>query len=185
MRQMVWMLIAWLWLGGVQVHAGPDPDQQIRESLRALPESLRDGAEVVGYNESGERATLKKGSNGMTCWADDPRPNPNTDAPYYVVCFPESLKPLFHRIRELKEGKVADRGKILNAEIKSGKIPMPDLAVRYTLRGEAFVEALPLTVIHVPNRKAEGTGFSTEIDHFRPWLMWEGSPLAHIMVPGH
>jgi len=182
---MKWMLVAGLLLAGVQANTGPSSDQQIHESLRALPESLRDGAKVVGYNESGERVTLKDGSNGMTCWADDPRPNPNTDAPYYVVCFPESLKPLFRRIRELKDGKVTDRRKILIAEIEAGKIPMPDLAVRYTLRGEAYVEALPLTVIHVPNRKADGTGLSTEIDHFRPWLMWAGTPLAHIMVPGH
>jgi len=182
---MKWIPIVGLLLAGLQAHAGLSADQQIHESLRALPESLRDGATVVGYNEAAERVTLKKGSNGMTCWADDPRPNPNTDAPYYVVCFPESLKPLFRRIRELKDGKVSDRGKILNAEIESGKISMPDLAVRYTLRGEAYVEALPLTVIHVPNRKAEGTGFSTEIDHFRPWLMWAGTPMAHIMVPGH
>jgi hypothetical protein len=182
---MKWILISGLLLAGLQAQAGPGAEQQIHESLHALPESLRDGATVVGYNQSGERVTLKKGSNEMTCWADDPRPNPVTDAPYYVVCFPASLGPLFSRIHELKEGKVADRGKILNAEIKSGKIPMPDLAVRYTLRGEAYVEALPLTVIHVPNRKPEGTGFSTEIDHYRPWLMWAGTPMAHIMVPGH
>jgi hypothetical protein len=182
---MKWILIAGLLLACPQANAGPSADQQIHEALRALPESLREGAKVVGYNKSGERVTLKEGSNGMTCWADDPRLNPNTDDPYYVVCFPESLKSLLHRIRELKDAKVTDRTKILTAEIESGKIPMPDFAVRYTLRGEAYVGALPLTVIHVPYREAEGTGFSTEIDHFRPWLMWAGSPLAHIMVPGH
>jgi hypothetical protein len=185
MRQTGWAAVACVLFAAVPVNAGPGADQQIHESLRALPESLRDGATVVGYSESGERVTLKKGSNGMTCWADDPRPNLNTDDPYYVVCFPESLKPYLHRSRELKEGKVKDRRNKLIAEIKAGKIPMPDFAVRYTLRGEAYVEALPLTVIHVPYRKAEGTGFSTDIDHFRPWLMWAGSPLAHIMVPGH
>jgi hypothetical protein len=135
---MKWILIVGLLLAGPQAHASPSADRQIHESPR-------DGATVVGYNESAERVTLKKGSNGMTCWADDPRPNPSTDAPYYVLCFPESLKPLIRRIRELKDGKVTDRGKILNAEIESGKIPMPDLAVRYTLRGEAYVEALPLS----------------------------------------
>jgi hypothetical protein len=99
---MKWMLISGLLLAGLHASAGPSADQQIHESLRALPESLRDGAEVVGYNESGKRVTLKKGSNGMTCWADDPRPNPNTDDPYYVVCFPEILKPLEIYARVLK-----------------------------------------------------------------------------------
>ena len=82
--KMKWIPIAGLLLAGLHAHAGPGADQQIHQSLRALPESLRDGATVVGYSESGERVTLKKGSNGMTCWADDPRPNLNTDDPYYV-----------------------------------------------------------------------------------------------------
>ena len=37
----------------------------------------------------------------------------------------------------------------------------------------------PYYVVCFPN------GFSAEIDHFRPWLMGAGSPLAHVMVPGH
>lgn len=180
---MRWILVAVLLLGGSQVPSQKSGNQQIREAIRALPEALREGAKVVGYAESGERVTLKKGSNGMTCWADDPRPN--SDEPFYVVCFPESLERFFKRNRDLKEGKVPNRRKVLTAEIEAGKIPLPEFAMRYTLRGQIFEEALPLTVIHVPYAKTDGTGLSSEVDNFRPWLMWAGTPLAHIMIPGH
>lgn len=182
---MSWILIAGLLLAGPQTVEVKSAQQQIHESLRALPEAFRAGATVVGYDASGKRVTLKKGTNDMTCWADDPRPDVDWGNPYYVVCFPDSLKPLFLRIRELKDGKVSNGSEILTREISEGKIPMPEIAVRYTLRGERYVEALSLTVIHLPNQEAGGTGFSTEIDHFRPWLMLAGTPLAHIMVPGH
>ncbi len=74
---------------------------------------------------------------------------------------------------------------MVSAEIEAGKIPVPKFAVRYTLRGQKFVEVLSLTVIHVPYAKPAETGLSSEVDNFRLWLMWTGTPLAHIMIPGH
>ena len=156
--------------------------QQIKESLRALPESLRAEATVYGYDGSEERVILKRGSNGITCWADDP--SPNLDEPFYVLCFPKSLEPFLIRNDELKRQGVTDRSAILEAEIKSGKIIMPEYDIRYTLRGKRFEEAMALTVIHIPYATAEGTGFSAEVDNIRPWLMLEGTPFAHIMIPG-
>jgi hypothetical protein len=164
--------------------AGAEEDvaRQINESLRALPEALRAEATVYGFDGSEERALLKRGSNGITCWADDP--NPNLDEPFYVLCFPESLKQFFVRNDELKQQGVTDRVAVLEAEIESGKITMPKFDIRYSLRGKRFEEAMALTIIHIPYATAEGTGFSAEVDNFRPWLMMEGTPFAHIMIPG-
>ena len=162
--------------------AEDDVAQQIKESLRALPEALRAEAAVYGFDESEERVLLKHGSNGITCWADDPQPN--LDEPFYVLCFPESLKQFNVRNDELKRQGVANRFAVLEAEIESGKITMPTFDIRYSLRGKRFEEAMALTIIHVPYATAEGTGFSAEVDNFRPWLMMEGTPFAHIMIPG-
>jgi len=157
--------------------------RQIYESLRALPEALRAEASVFGYDDSGDRVLLKQGSNGITCWADDPKPN--LDEPFYVLCFPKSLEQFFNRNDELKREGVTDRAAVLEAEIKSRKITLPEFDIRYTLRGKRFEEAMSLTVIHVPYASAEGTGFSADVDNYRPWLMMEGTPFAHIMIPGH
>jgi len=165
------------------INANEDPERQIAESLRALPEGLRANASVIGYDESGERVPLKKGSNGITCWADDP--SPNLDEPFYVLCFPKSLEQFLTRNDELKRAGVIDRSAVLEAEIELGKIELPKIDIRYTLRGKRYEEAMALTIIHVPYATAEGTGFSAEVDNFRPWLMLEGTPFAHIMIPGH
>jgi hypothetical protein len=164
------------------VHAQDNTQRQIDETLRALPEALRKEAAVVGYDNSGHRVLLKEGSNGLTCWADDPKPN--LDEPFYVLCFPKSLEQFLTRNDELKRAGVTDRAAVLEAEIEAGKILLPKIDIRYTLRGKRFEEAMSLTIIHIPYAKAEGTGFSAAIDNFRPWLMMEGTPFAHIMIPG-
>jgi len=159
-------------------------EDQITETLRALPEALRDGATVIGYNQTGEQIELRKGTNDMICWADDPHLS-NDKGKIYIVCFPKSLEPYMTRIRELRLNGVSNVYDSLATEIELGIIDMPKLAVRYTLRGHSHEGALPLTIIHVPYATTKSTGFSSEIDNFRPWLMWAGTPHAHIMVPGH
>lgn len=177
------ILVLMLLVASSAVNAQENKQQQIDETLRTLPEALRAEATVIGYSDSGDRVLLKKGSNGLTCWADDP--SPNLDEPFYVLCFPKSLEQFLNRNDELKKAGITDRTAILGAEIKSGKIRLPKIDVRYTLRGKRFEEAMSLTIIHVPYATAEGTGFSAQVDNFRPWLMMEGTPFAHIMVPGH
>ena len=119
----------------------------------------------------------------MICWGDDPN-SIGARGAFFVVCFPKSLEPYMNRMRELASNDES-MFDIVAAEIESGKIGVPQLAIRYTLRGHSPEGALPLSVIHVPYATRESTGLSTEIDNFRPWLMLAGTWQAHIMVPGH
>ncbi len=73
---------------------------------------------------------------------------------------------------------------VLGSEVKSGRLKMPEMAIRYTLRGSTVEGALSLAAIHVPFATAESTGLSTEPDNHRPWLMMESTVMAHIMLPG-
>jgi hypothetical protein len=161
-------------------------DEQIAETVRALPESLREGATVYGYSQSGEQELLRNGDNDMICYADNPFLS-NDKGKVYVICFPKSLETYIARLAELKSSGISDdeRFGIVAEEIKSGKIKMPDIAIRYTLRGHSHEGALPLTIVHVPFLTSEMNGFSVEIDNYRPWLMWGGTAHAHIMIPGH
>jgi len=162
------------------------PEIQIEESIRALPDSMRENATVIGYDQEGERVVLKNGTNDMICWADNPGPDSPKGA-IYVVCFPKSLESYMNRLRDLKVKGMSNEEAYAKVavEIKEGSIKMPSVAVRYTLRGHSAEGALPLTVIHIPFCTQESTGFSEKIDNFRPWLMWGGTAHAHIMVPGH
>ncbi|MGD2217856.1 MAG: hypothetical protein PVJ64_13955 [Gemmatimonadales bacterium] len=167
-------------LSGVASAQEKGPELQIRETLRALPEALRDGATVIGY-EDGERRILKTGSGEMICWADDPSLSDARGA-FFVNCFPKSLEAFENRRAELALNP--DLLEILRSEVESGRLKVPEMAIRYTLRGHAADGAVPLAVLHVPFATARSTGLSTEPDHFRPWLMGESTVMAHLMLPG-
>jgi hypothetical protein len=176
----IFVCIMLMGLGGIASAQEKSSEQQIRETLRALPEALRDDATVIGY-EDGERKTLRAGSNDIICRADDPNMKGEAGA-FYVNCFPKSLEAFLKRIAEL--GSEPDWMDALSSEVKSGRLKMPEMAIRYTLRGSSAEGALPLAAIHIPFATAESTGLSTEPDNHRPWLMMESTVMAHIMLPG-
>jgi hypothetical protein len=178
MRLLIGILM--LTLNGAAIAQDKNPEQQIRETLRALPEALRDGATVLGY-EDGERQILRAGSGEMICRVDDPNLSDARGA-FFVNCFPKSLEAFENRRAELASD--ADLLEILRSEVESGRLDVPEMAIRYTLRGHSAEGAVPLAVLHVPFASAESTGLSTEPDHFRPWLMNESTVMAHVMLPG-
>jgi len=157
-----------------------NPEQQIGETLRALPEAMRNNATVIGY-QNGERTVLKAGSGSMICNADDPKTSDSRGA-YFVNCFPKSLEAFENRRAELDPG--SDALKALSADVESGRLKLPTIAMRYTLRGHSAEGAVPLAILHVPFATAESMGLSTEPDHYRPWLMAESTVMAHIMLTG-
>ena len=177
------ILLATLLFGlvGTTTAQEASPEQQIRETLRTLPEELREAAIVIGYVE-GERVVLQGGEGNMICWADDPELSDARGA-FYSSCFPKSLLPYEERRAEIA---APDKSfiPIMAAEIEQGDYDMPDAAIRYTLRGHSAEAAIPLAVLHVPYASAEELGVSSEPDNFRPWLMDEGTVNAHLMLPG-
>ena len=167
-------------LGGIGGAQEKSPELQIRETLRALPEALRGGATVIGFMD-GEKQVLRAGPGEMICWADDPTLSDARGA-FFVNCFPRSLAAFEDRRAEL--GANPDLLEILRSEVESGRLEMPEMAIRYTLRGQNAEGALPLAVLHVPFATAQSTGLSTEPDPFRPWLMNASTVMAHVMLPG-
>ena len=155
-------------------------DQQISEALMPLPEDLRAGAAVIGYNAESEEILLRRGSTDFTCTADSPA------AGFFVSCFPNIIAEYRARSVELvAAGTTGDEYRdIVSAEIEAGKLRIPDGSVIYYLSGSNLDSALPLMTIYLPGATAKSTGLSTMPNPFRPWLMFAGTPAAHIMVPG-
>jgi hypothetical protein len=155
-------------------------DQQISEALMPLPEDLRAGAAVIGYNAESEEIVLRRGSTDFTCTADSPAIG------FFVACFPNIIAEYRARSAELlAAGTPEDEYRdIVSAEIEAGTLLVPDRSVIYYLSGPNLENALPLLAIYLPGATAESTGLSTMPNPFRPWLMFAGTPAAHIMVPG-
>jgi hypothetical protein len=162
--------------------------QQVASGVLPLPESLRDGATVLGYREPGKLVELRKGSNGMMCLADDP------EAPaFHVACYQESMEPFMARGRELRASGVKgdDVDSVRYREVKEGKIRMPkEPAALWQLSGAAgsydpvkneVKSGSALYVVYMPFATEASTGLTATPAAGIPWLMLPGTPKAHIM----
>jgi hypothetical protein len=170
----------------------PAPAAQIAAAVLPLPESLREGATVLGYGADGKLATLRRGSGPMVCLADDPR-----QEQFHAACYHESLEPFMARGRALRaSGVQGDRVDSTRfAEVRAGRLRMPTQpAMLYSLTGAAGSHdaatgevkgARPLFVTYIPNATAASTGLSARPAPGIPWIMYPGTPKAHIMyTPG-
>jgi hypothetical protein len=96
------------------------------------------------------------------------------------------------RGRELSAEGVpnAERMQLRYAEAESGKLKMPEKpAVLYTLTGASY-DAASNTIaqeyrrqtIYIPYATPETTGLSPQASSTSPWIMFPGTPGAHIMI---
>ncbi len=161
---------------------------QIASSVLALPKEMRDGAGVLGYRTAGKLESLRPVKNGMLCLADDP-----ADDQFHVSCYHMSMEPFMARGRALREGgtKGAQVDSVRFAEVRSGKIKMPTPAASlYQLFGPkgdfdpatgTASKSRALIVVYMPGATEASTGLSTKPSETKPWLMFAGTPKAHIM----
>jgi hypothetical protein len=163
--------------------------QQVAAAVLALPKEFRANARVLGYTGSARGlTTLRQGKGPFVCLGDDP-----ADKDFHVACYHESLEPFMARGRALRatgvKGDQVDTVRF--AEVRAGKLVMPKQATLYQLFGPAgsfdlakgtAPTAKPLIVIYVPGATVASTGLSAQPAEGTPWLMFPGTPKAHIML---
>jgi len=165
----------------------PPPDVQIAAATLAAPADLREGAAVLGYNPEGQLVTLREGKNELICVANDPSKNS-----FSVACYHRDLDPYMARGRALLAEKITgqQRNEIRWKEVAEGKLSLPrEPRTLYVLTGTAFdsktgqvTDAYLRWVIYLPFATPESTGLSTKSSENAPWLMFPGTPGAHIMI---
>jgi hypothetical protein len=168
--------------------AVPPAEQQIAAAVLPLPKDLRAGASVLGYSPDGKLVSLHTGSGDMTCLASDPA------APrFHVACYHKSMEPFMARGRALRaQGVKGDQvDSVRFAEARSGKLALPKQpAALYTLTGPVgsfdpatgvATGARALYVVYIPYATAASTGLSAVPVKDAPWIMFPGTPKAHIM----
>jgi hypothetical protein len=168
----------------------PTGEQQIAAAVLPLPKDLRAGATVMGYRTREKLETLREGTNGMICLAlfavrDD----------FHVACYHKGMEPFMARGRELRaQGVKGDQvDSVRFAEVKSGKLKMPRQAALYSLTGKkdswdpatgTVTGASELGVVYMPFATAENTGLSVVPVRSGAWMMFPGTPKAHVMLTG-
>lgn len=169
----------------------PPVAEQIAAATLPLPADLRAGATVLGYRAATSLVVLREGTNGMRCLAlYVTRPD------FHVACYHESLEPFMARGRELRaQGRTGRESvdSVRFAEIAAGTLPMPTRATLYSITAarEHFDPATNtvrdgslLVVLYVPGATAASIGIPDRPQPNGPWLMFPGTPKAHVMIAG-
>lgn len=164
----------------------PPSAQQIAEAVTALPADLRAGAAVLGYTPEGKLVSLREGKNDMICLAPAP-----TEKDFHSACYHKAMEPFMARGRALRaQGITGGRVDTVRfAEVKSGKLAVPKQpSMLYQIFGGSFDSVTAkatggqsLFVTYIPFATPATTGISATPSDHTPWIMFPGTPKAHIM----
>lgn len=172
-------------VSSLKAQAIPPKAEQITAAVLPLAEGARATAKVFGYDEGGNFVVLRDG-RGMHCLAQYPK-----EKQFHVSCYHESLEPFMARGRELRASGTAPGqvDTVRFAEAKSGKLKLPGgPAALYQLIGGTWDPtagvvngARRLYVVYIPYATGASTGLAERPKGTEPWIMFPGTPKAHIM----
>lgn len=164
--------------------------QQIASAVLPLPHEFQADAQVLGYKAGSNRLVqLRAGKGEFTCLASDP-----AGTRFHVACYHKSLEAFMARGRSLRaSGVKGDQVDTVRfAEIKSGKLRMPKQpaalyqlsapAGSYDVAANTVKGAQPLYVVYINGATPASTGLSAQPSEYGPWIMYPGTPKAHIML---
>ena len=159
---------------------------QIAAAVTPLPDELKADATVLGYVTPGKLVSLRDGKNDMICLA----PEPGAKA-FHSACYHKAMEPFMARGRSLRAGGVkgAQVDTVRFAEVKSGRLKVPaQPSMLYQIFGGTFDEGTGkvtggswLYVTYMPYATTASTGLTSKPSDKSPWLMFPGTPKAHIM----
>lgn len=163
--------------------------QQVASAVLPLPAEFRGDATILGYRAgSTTLATLREGTGAFTCLASNP-----AGKQFHVACYHKSMEAFMERGRALRaqgvKGDAVDSARF--REVRSGELKMPvQPAALYSITGPAGSYdaqhgttrgAKSLYVVYIPGATPASTGIVARPLENGPWMMYPGTPKAHIM----
>ncbi|MBA2670582.1 MAG: hypothetical protein H0U67_09440 [Gemmatimonadetes bacterium] len=156
-----------------QSSGSPDQAAMIRNALSAAPASVAEGATVMDFNHN----TLREGSNGWVCMPDMPDVPNNSpmclDRPWLEVidAWMNKRAPTFEGIGF---GYMLQGDMPVSNKDPFATGPSPDNQwvansgphIMMVISDQALLKSLP-----------------TDPENGGPWVMWKGTPYAHVMIP--
>jgi hypothetical protein len=162
---------------------------EIEAAVSPLPPEYRAGATVIRPDSTGGARVIRDGKGEMICLAPDP-----AATEFHAACYHRSLEPFMARGRELRAAGVrgAEVDSVRFREVRDGTLPMPkEPAALYQYFGghydpgkQAVVGAQSLYVVYIPFATGASTGLSEKPSETGPWIMFPGTPKAHLMMAG-
>jgi len=140
---------------------------------RAAPSSLSKHATIM--NRDGQ--VIRKGSNGWTCMPDNPVTR-GTDS----ICMNEPWLNFMDAMKNKKNPAVVQVG---IAYMLQGDRPVSNIDPYATepKPGDDWVEGLGAHLMILVPDEGLLKDVSTDSKNGGPWIMWSGTPYAHLMIP--
>ena len=160
------------------INTSSSPDEKIANAMSAAPENIAKDAAVLDWPaaEGKDFASLKSGTNGWTCLPDDPT-TPGNDP----VCVDANAMKFFQAWMTKTTPKLSQTG--LAYMLQGGSDPSnTDPYATGPAQGEDWMHAPPHVMIF-PTTPPDAKVYGTNPDTGGPWVMWAGTPYAHLMVP--
>ena len=161
--------------------AGPakgTPEWKIQNAMSAAPTAIASAATIVDWPSApgGQPAQLKAGTNGWTCFPDNP-PTPGNDPMCYDGVFGAwATAWMSHKTPNITAFGTAYMLQGGTDASNSDPFKMaPD-------SGQPWVDTGPHVMVVVPSVNALKS-VSTDYRSGGPYIMWQGTPYAHVMIP--
>jgi len=148
-----------------------DQQAKIARAMQAAPESISKSATIA----DADGTVLKQGSNGWRCL---PASGPGSDHP---MCVDEVWMSLMSALSNKADFKT-DRMGISYMLAGDDNVNNADPFDTSPDPGEVWVQEGPHLMIIVPDPKML-EGVSDDPKNGGPYVMWKGTPYAHVMVP--
>lgn len=150
-----------------------DVDARIRNALSAAPLSVSQGAQVMEMNGT----VLREGLNGWVCIPDDPALANNSP-----MCVDAAWLEFLDAWMKKRAPRVTTVGigYMLQEDFPSSNTD--PFATGPTPENQWVANSGPHIMVIFPNTSALA-GYATDPRNGGPWVMWAGTPYAHVMVP--
>jgi hypothetical protein len=149
----------------------------IRSALSAAPASVGRGAGVVAANRDGTMRTIRRGTNGFTCMADNPA-TPGPD-PMCMDANAMAWAMAWMQHRQPPPNAVGLMYMLAGGTDASNVDPY---ATRPT-RDNGWIHTAPHVMVVGSDSLIAQYPSGRNPDTSRPYVMFAGTPYAHLMIP--
>jgi hypothetical protein len=163
------------------VPASPAPgttEWKVLNAMSAAPAAVASGATLMDWptTPTGQPTQLRAGTNGWTCFADNSE-SPRNDP----MCFDGQFGNWATAWMSHKNPTITSFGVAYMLQGGSDASNTDPFKMKPD-SGHAWVDSGPHVMVVVPNVR-DLRGLSTDPQSGGPWVMWQGTPYAHVMVP--
>lgn len=168
-------LLLSLLAAGAAVHAQQSTDSAyMAQVMTAAPAAVVKGATIVQMQNGGAMRTLQKGSNGFTCMM-------LPGGPGTPMCADQNAMEWMHAL--MTHSAPPDKVGFIYMLAGDQGASNSDPYAAGPSSGNHWIKTGPHVMIVGPSAKSMGYPAALDADPSKPYVMWPGTPYAHLMIP--